>query len=80
MSVPNEFDSVATIILDRGDGEKIPERSAILLVVEKPPAVTCPILDGISYLRHFIMVRLGALQKPAAFATYTHDETRRLFN
>ena len=63
---PDELDSFAGLVFDGGDGEKIPERSAVLLVVQQPPAVASPIPHSLSNLLHFILVRLRSLEKPAA--------------
>lgn len=63
---PNKFDSLAIVILDRRDCQKIPERSAILLVVQEPSAVAFALLHCISNFINFFLVRLWSLKKTAA--------------
>lgn len=63
---PNKFDGFSLFIFDWSDGEKIPERSSIFLVVEEPATVACPIFHCVSDFRHFILVRFRPLKKSAA--------------
>lgn len=63
---PNKFDSIAIVILDGCDCQKIPERSAILLVVQKPPTVAFAVFHCISDFVNFFLVRLWSLKKTAA--------------
>lgn len=61
---PYEFDNLVIFILDWSDGQQIPERGSIFLIVEQSATKVCPILHSISDLCHITWVGIGSLQEP----------------
>jgi hypothetical protein len=62
---PYEFDNLVIFILDWSDGQQIPKRGPVFLIVEQPATKVCPIPHSISDLRYVTWVGIRSLQEPA---------------
>jgi hypothetical protein len=67
----DELEHSAVVVLDGRDREQVPERGAVFLVVEQPPAKTLPFLQRIPNPRNVIFIRPRTLQEPAVPAPNT---------
>lgn len=67
-SSPNAFDDPVVFVLDRSDGQYVPEWCSVFSIVQQSATERLPRLQTVSDLFDFLGVRVRALQEPTILA------------